>query len=33
LINLRDTCRELGDYRAAAEFERIISNLDITNQA
>jgi len=28
LINLRDTCRELGDYRAAAEFERIISGMD-----
>jgi tetratricopeptide (TPR) repeat protein len=28
LINLRDTCRELGDYRAAAEFERVISGLD-----
>jgi len=25
LINLRDTCRELGDYRAAAEFERVLS--------
>jgi len=33
LINLRDTCRELGDYRAAAEFERVISNLDLNNQA
>ncbi|MDR2952653.1 MAG: tetratricopeptide repeat protein [Treponema sp.] len=28
LYNLRDTCRELGDYRAAAEFERILSGLD-----
>ena len=28
LINLRDTCRELGDYRAAAEFERVISGMD-----
>ena len=27
LINLRDTCRELEDYRAAAEFERIIRTL------
>ncbi|MDR2942056.1 MAG: tetratricopeptide repeat protein [Treponema sp.] len=27
LINLRDTCRELKDYRAAAEFERIISSM------
>jgi tetratricopeptide (TPR) repeat protein len=27
LINLRDVCRELQDYRAAAEFERIISQL------
>jgi len=25
LLNLRDTCRELGDYRAAAEFERVLS--------
>jgi len=28
LVNLRDTCRELGDYRAAAEFERVISGMD-----
>ena len=28
LFNLRDTCRELKDYRAAAEFERILSGLD-----
>ena len=28
LFNLRDACRELGDYRAAAEFERILSGLD-----
>ena len=27
LYNLRDTCRELKDYRAAAEFERILSEL------
>jgi tetratricopeptide (TPR) repeat protein len=27
LYNLRDTCRELGDYRAAAEFERVLSSL------
>jgi tetratricopeptide (TPR) repeat protein len=27
LFNLRDTCRELEDYRAAAEFERILSSL------
>ncbi|MDR1955583.1 MAG: tetratricopeptide repeat protein [Treponema sp.] len=27
LYNLRDTCRELEDYRAAAEFERILSGL------
>jgi tetratricopeptide (TPR) repeat protein len=27
LFNLRDTCRELEDYRAAAEFERILSNI------
>ena len=25
LFNLRDTCRELEDYKAAAEFERILS--------
>jgi tetratricopeptide (TPR) repeat protein len=27
LFNLRDTCRRLQDYRAAAEFERILSQL------
>ena len=27
LYNLRDTCRELGDYRAAAEFERALSEM------
>jgi tetratricopeptide (TPR) repeat protein len=27
LINIRDTCRELEDYPAAAEFERILSGL------
>jgi tetratricopeptide (TPR) repeat protein len=27
LYNLRDTCRELQDYRAAAEFGRILSGL------
>ena len=27
LFNLRDACRELGDYRAAAEFERALSSL------
>jgi tetratricopeptide (TPR) repeat protein len=27
LYNLRDVCRELQDYRAAAEFERILSQL------
>ncbi|GHV43123.1 hypothetical protein AGMMS49546_23810 [Spirochaetia bacterium] len=27
LYNLRDTCRELKDYRAAAEFERVLSGL------
>ncbi|MDR0721365.1 MAG: tetratricopeptide repeat protein [Treponema sp.] len=27
LYNLRDTCRELEDYRAATEFERILSVL------
>ena len=28
LFNLRDTCRELGDYRAAAEFERALSGIN-----
>jgi len=28
LFNLRDSCRELGDFRAAAEFERILSGLE-----
>ncbi|MDR3343380.1 MAG: tetratricopeptide repeat protein [Treponema sp.] len=27
LYNLRDTCRELEDYRAAAEFERILLDM------
>jgi tetratricopeptide (TPR) repeat protein len=27
LYNLRDACRELKDYRAAAEFERILSGI------
>jgi tetratricopeptide (TPR) repeat protein len=27
LFNLRDACRELKDYRAAAEFERILSGM------
>ena len=31
LYNLRDTCRELGDYRAAAEFERVLSGLEPFN--
>ena len=26
LFNIRDTCRELEDYKAAAEFERILSS-------
>jgi tetratricopeptide (TPR) repeat protein len=30
LCNLRDTCRKLQDYRAAAEFERILSDLPDT---
>ncbi|MDR0322987.1 MAG: tetratricopeptide repeat protein [Treponema sp.] len=30
IYNLRDTCRELGDYRAAAEFERVLSGLNIS---
>jgi tetratricopeptide (TPR) repeat protein len=29
LYNLRDTCRELQDYRAAAEFERILSGISV----
>jgi tetratricopeptide (TPR) repeat protein len=29
MYNLRDTCRELKDYRAAAEFERILSGLAV----
>jgi len=28
LINVRDACRELEDYRAAAEFERIIQGIN-----
>ncbi|MDR2731433.1 MAG: tetratricopeptide repeat protein [Treponema sp.] len=32
LFNLRDTCRELGDYRAAAEFERVMSTMDTHKQ-
>jgi tetratricopeptide (TPR) repeat protein len=31
LFNLRDVCRELGDYRAAAEFERALSGLSGQN--
>ena len=27
IFNLRDTCRELQDYRAAAEFERILRDM------
>ena len=27
IYNLRDTCRELEDYRATAEFERILSGI------
>jgi tetratricopeptide (TPR) repeat protein len=29
LFNLRDTCRELGDFRAAAEFERVLSGMEV----
>ena len=29
LVNLRDTCRELKGYRAAAEFERTLSGLSV----
>jgi len=32
LYNLRDTCRELGDYRAAAEFERLLNENIITQK-
>jgi tetratricopeptide (TPR) repeat protein len=32
LFNLRDTCRETGDYRAAAEFERALSGLSGGNR-
>jgi tetratricopeptide (TPR) repeat protein len=28
LYNLRDTCRELGDYRAASEFGRVIAEME-----
>lgn len=28
LFNLRDACRELEDYRAAAEFERVLSSME-----
>ncbi|MDR1429054.1 MAG: tetratricopeptide repeat protein [Spirochaetaceae bacterium] len=31
LVNLRDTCRELEDYRAAGEFGRIIAGLKSSN--
>lgn len=31
IYNLRDTCRELEDYRAAAEFERVLSELNPGN--
>jgi len=33
IYNLRDTCRELQDYRAAAEFERILSESDQAGNA
>jgi len=33
LFNLRDTCRELGDYRAAAEFERVLSQSGSRNDS
>ena len=33
LVNLRDTCRELEDYRAAAEFERSLSELSRRNRS
>ena len=28
LFNMRDTCRELSDYRAVAEFERVLNEYD-----
>jgi len=31
LFNLRDTCRELKDFKAAAEFERILSTMNHPN--
>jgi tetratricopeptide (TPR) repeat protein len=31
LYNLRDACRELNDYKAAAEFERVLSGLNAGN--
>ena len=31
LYNVRDTCRQLGDYRAASEFERALSGLSSTS--
>ncbi|MCL2180894.1 MAG: tetratricopeptide repeat protein [Treponema sp.] len=31
LFNLRDACRELGDFRAAAEFERVLCGFDAFN--
>jgi hypothetical protein len=31
LFNLRDTCRELGDYRAASEFGRVIAEMEQNN--
>lgn len=31
IYNLRDTCRELEDYRAAAEFERVLSGISSGN--
>jgi len=32
LVNIRDVCRELGDYVAAAEFERSLSELTPRNR-
>jgi len=33
LYNLRDTCRELHDYRAAAEFERVLQGFSNENSS
>ncbi|MCL2006645.1 MAG: tetratricopeptide repeat protein [Treponema sp.] len=32
IFNLRDTCRELKDYRAAAEFERVLQSYGLKRE-